>query len=112
MEFQKKFQQMYEQSMKNGWMDDFIKPKIVKNTIIQYDLSGNFLNRYDKIHQAFGKKADLINHVSKNKKHYAYGSFWFIIDDVLDANGNIKGKIDMNLVQLPKNLPKNLVNSK
>ena len=110
MEFQKKFQQMYEQSMKNGWMDDFIKPKIVKNTIVQYDLSGNFLNRYDKIHQAFGKKADLINHVSKNEKHYAYGSFWFIIDDVLDANGNIKEKIDMNLVQLPKNLPKNLVN--
>ena len=110
MEFQKKFQQMYEQSMKNGWINDFIKPKIIKNTIINYDINGNFVKRYDKIHQAFGKKADLINQVSKTNKHYAYGSFWFILDDVTDENGKIKEKIDMNLVQIPKNLPKNLVN--
>jgi len=109
-EFRDKYRQMYLQSYKNGWLDDFINSKVIHNTIVQYDLTGHFLNCYDKIHQAFGKKADLINHVSKNEKHYAYGSFWFIIDDVLDANGNIKEKIDMNLVQLPKNLPKNLVN--
>lgn len=111
MEFQKNFQQMYEQSMKNGWIDDFIKSKIIKNIIIQYDINGIFVKRYDKIHQAFGKRADLINQVSKNNRHYAYGSFWFIIDDVTDENGQIKEKIDMNLVQIPKNLPKNLVNS-
>ena len=45
-------------------------------------------------------------------RHYAYGSLWFIMEDVLDSNGNIKEQIDMNLIQLPKNLPKNLVISK
>ena len=33
------------------------------------------------------------------------------MEDVLDNNGNIKEQIDINLIQLPKNLPKNLVNS-
>ena len=34
------------------------------------------------------------------------------MEDVLDNNGNIKEQIDINLIKLPKNLPKNLVNSK
>ena len=102
---------MYEQSSKNGWLNDFIESKIKHNIIIQYDLNGNFVKRYDNIHQSFGKKSDLINQVSKTDRHYAYGNLWFIMEDVLDNNGNIKEQIDMNLIQLPKNLPKNLVNS-
>lgn len=109
-EYQKRFQQMYEQSSKNGWLNDFIESKIKHNIIIQYDLNGNFVKRYDSIHQSFGKKSDLINQVSKTDRHYAYGNLWFIMEDVLDNNGNIKEQIDINLIQLPKNLPKNLVN--
>lgn len=103
---------MYEQSSKNGWLNDFIESKIKHHTIIQYDLNGKFIKRYDNIHQSFGKKSDLINQVSKTDRHYAYGSLWFIMEDVLDNNGNIKEQIDMNLIQLPNNLPKNLVISK
>ena len=95
---------MYLQSYKNGWLNDFIASKIKHHTIIQYDINGNFVKRYDKIHQTFGRKADLINQVSKTNRHYAYGNFWFIIDDVIDENGEIKEKIDMNLVQKPKKL--------
>ena len=104
LEFHKKYQSMYKQSMENGWLDDFIKCKNTRNVIIQYDINGNFVKRYDKIHQTFGRKADLINQVSKTNRHYAYGNFWFIIDDVIDENEEIKEKIDMNLVQKPKKL--------
>lgn len=105
-EFRDNYGMMYLQSVENGWINDFIKSKIIHNVIIQYDINGNYVKRYDKIHQAFGKKSDLINQVSKNDRHYAYGSFWFILDDVIDENGKIKEKIDMSLVKIPKNLPK------
>lgn len=94
-EFRDTYERIYLQSIKMGWINDFIKSKVIKNVIIQYDLQGHFLKRYDKIHKEFGKKADLINQVSKNGKHYAYESLWFVIDDVLDNNSEIKKTIDI-----------------
>ena len=74
-EFRNKHWLMYDQSRKNGWIDSLIVSKVISHVIIKYDLKGNFMEEIPKIHQIFGKKADLINQVSKTEKHYAYGFY-------------------------------------
>lgn len=98
-EFKDKHPCMYLQTLKNGWIDDFIKSKIIHNIIVQYNLEGKFVKVFNKIHETFGKKSDLINKVSKNNKHYAYKCFWFVLEDVTDENGEIKKEIDISKIK-------------
>ena len=92
-EFMHKHWLMYDQSFKNGWLDDFIASKVVSYTIIKYDLNGKFLEEIPKIHQVYGKRADRINQVTKNGKHYAYSFLWYIKETVLDEKGEVLKQI-------------------